>query len=339
MNEGVKKPKGIPVTKKQIIADLRMIGLKRGDHVAVTLSLRSIGFVIGGPNTLIDAVLDVVGPEGTIMMNTFTKNFRASAIPKDYVFDRSTTIPYTGLVPTVIIKRKGAVRSRHPTCSVTAIGKLSEYLTMDHDEKANDLLPYKKLAEIGGKYLAIGLGNRLVAIRHEAQRRAGYFDSLPAACGVRYKNAEGETKLFIRNRLPCTRNLHKIVPRIEHESLIKRGKIGNAPSIFAPADKLIEALSTILKEKPELSLCDDCFCLYCRDLERRKNLYSKIQNPKIFQKSRLVRIMLRFRHKYVLKRDSSISLVNSSLKKPKSNSFVRVAKKLVASFIQKILEY
>ena len=339
MNDGSKKPKGIPVTKKQIMADLRRIGLKRGDHVAVTLSLKSIGFVIGGPNAFIDALLDVVGPEGTIMMNTFTKNFRASAIPIDYVFDKSTTVPATGLVPTVFIKRKGVVRSRHPISSVAAIGKLSEYLTMDHDEKANDHLPYEKLAKIGGKYLAIGLGNRLVAIRHEAQRRADYFDLLPALCGVRYRNAEGETKLFIRNRIPCMRNLHTIVPKIEHKSLLRRGKIGNAPSIFVPADKLIEALSTLLKEKPELTLCDNCFCLYCRNLERKKNLYPKIENPKIFQKSRLVRTVLLFRLKYVLKRYHSISTGNSSLKKPKSNSFVRVAKELVARFIQKILEH
>lgn len=338
MNNESQKLITAKVSKKQIIEDLKRIGVKKGDHLAVALSLKKIGFVEEGPNGFIDSLLDVVGSEGTIMMNTFTRNFRASKIPVNYVFNKGLTVPNTGLVPQVFLTRKGVIRSNHPICSVATIGQLSEYLTKDHDEKARDHLPYEKLAKIGGKYLAIGLGNRLVAIRHEAQRRAGYFNLLPAKMGVRYKDKDGNTKLFIRNILPCPRNYHMIVPKIETQSQIIRGNIGNAPSILAPASNLIEALAKILKKEPELTLCDDCFCLFCRNLERKMDLYPKIKNPKLFQRNLLIRRILRLRHNYVLNRDNQISARVTTSKKTKSPHLIKTSKEWAASFIQRILK-
>ena len=204
----------IEVTKDQIINDLNRIGVEKGDHVAVTLSFKSIGYVTGGPEAFIDALLETVGSEGTIMMNTYTKSFGVAVIPSDYVYDKATTVPYTGLVPRIIIKRKDVVRSRHPTCSVASIGKMANYLTECHDEKANPFLPYEKLAEIGGKYLAIGIGDRLVGLRHEAQRRAGLF-AVPLYAGVKFKSLDGKIKVFIGISAPCTKKLPELVPRLE----------------------------------------------------------------------------------------------------------------------------
>jgi aminoglycoside N3'-acetyltransferase len=297
-----KTTKARSVTKEQIEADLKNIGLRRGDLVAVTLSLKSMGYIQGGANAFIDALLAVLGEKGTIMMNTYTPWFPMSKIPANYIFDPLKTLPATGLVPTTFMKRKGVTRSRHPSCSVAAIGELSKYLTKGHDEKANPFLPYERLAKAEGKYLCIGIGNRLVAIRHEAQRRAGYFDFLPNFMrGVLYKNKNGETRLFIVRSPPCIKKLDTIVPQIETASNIKRGKIGNANAILAPADRLIEAMTKILKERPELTLCDDFSCLYCRELERRKNLYRKIKNPKLFQRNLFIRKMLTMRNKYAMK--------------------------------------
>jgi len=54
------------------MGDFKKIGIQKGDHLAVTLSFKSIGHVKGGPDTFIDALIEVVGSEGTIMVNTFT---------------------------------------------------------------------------------------------------------------------------------------------------------------------------------------------------------------------------------------------------------------------------
>src|SRR3990170_6841932 len=129
MNADIEESRGMPVTKEQLASDLGKIGIGNGDHVAVSLSLKSIGYVLGGADAFIDSLLDVVGSEGTIMMNAFTQSFPIAEINPDYVFDSESTIPYTGLVPRALIKRKESIRSRHPTCSVVATGRMAEYLT------------------------------------------------------------------------------------------------------------------------------------------------------------------------------------------------------------------
>ena len=291
----------IEITEDQIINDLKKIGVEKGDHIAVTLSLKSIGYVIGGPDAFIDALLEAVGEKGTIMMNTYTMPFGKSIIPSDYVFDAKKTMPYTGLVPQTMIKCEGAIRSRHPLCSVVSIGKMAKYLTQGHDETSKPFLPYEKLAEIGGKYLAIGIGNRLVAIRHEAQRRAGLY-VVPDYWGVNFVNSEGKIKRYIELRPPCVKKLPELVSKLEAKGTIKRGKVGMAYSFIGSAGKIIDAMAALLKENPTLNLCDDLFCYKCRELERRMNLYERIANPKLFQKNTFIRTVLSWRNKLLLRR-------------------------------------
>jgi aminoglycoside 3-N-acetyltransferase len=62
-------------TKEQLIEDLRKLGVVEGDHLGIGLSFKSIGTAVGGPNTLVDALLEAVGPEGTIMMPANTRSY------------------------------------------------------------------------------------------------------------------------------------------------------------------------------------------------------------------------------------------------------------------------
>ena len=61
-----------------------------------------------------------------------------------------------------------------------------------------------------------------------------------------------------------------------------------AQAYVASARELIDAMTMMLKEKPELNLCDDILCLWCRELERRMNLYNEIENARVFQKNNAV---------------------------------------------------
>lgn len=288
------------ITREQISQDLKEMGLDKGDTVAVALSLKSIGFVEGGPNTFIDAVLDVIGSDGTIMMNTFTSFFPLGGVDPQYVFDNTSSIPYTGKVPIALMHRKNSIRSRHPTCSVASLGRHAGYLTREHDEKASPYLPYSKIAEIGGKYLAIGIENNLVAIRHEAQRIAG-VSMAPILVAVQYSNKNGKTGLFIGEHPPCEKNLHKLVPELDKRGILTRGKIGEATAILAQAKELLEDMTNMLKEDPSLNLCDDILCYRCRELERRMNLYNRIKDPRFFQRSRLVMKTLALRNRLIIR--------------------------------------
>ena len=57
-------------TKEMIIKELKALGLEKGGAVMVHTSLKSMGYVCGGAQAVIEALIEVVGSDGTIMMPT-----------------------------------------------------------------------------------------------------------------------------------------------------------------------------------------------------------------------------------------------------------------------------
>ncbi|MFO7560827.1 MAG: AAC(3) family N-acetyltransferase [Desulfobacterales bacterium] len=281
------------VSRQHIVRDLKAMGIDKGDHLALGISFKSIGYIVDGPEALIDALLETVGPEGTIMMNTFTEFFYPAEIKYgwiDYIFDSETTKVNTGIVPETLRKRKNAIRSKHPTHSVAAIGKMAEYLTECHDETSSAFLPFSRLSEINGKYLAIGIGERLVGFRHQAQYLAGLLDVVSWRRCVKFKAKDGQIKTFIlRDRGGCPKRLSELVPHIRKAGLVQDGKIGMAVSLLVPAKEALGRMAELLKKNPESYLCGSVSCLWCRELERKLNLYDKIENPRYFQKNIVIR--------------------------------------------------
>lgn len=295
------------ITKAQLIQDFKRIGIKEGDSVAVALSLKSIGSVQGGADTFIDALLEAVGKEGTLMMNTHTYNFPVSEIRPDYIFDPDSTTPWTGIAPKTLLKRAGVIRSRHPVCSVVALGKHARFLTDGHNEKARPYLPYWKLAQLGGKYFCIGIGNNLVAIRHEAQYQVGIPRFL--RYGVQYKDTNGKIKLFVWEHPPCEKNLPNLVPEIDRLGLIKHGKIGYAQALLMLASDLIFQESVMLRNNPSLNQCSDILCVQCRTLEKNTKLLADIAEPRFFQRSLMMRKVIQLRNFLViLKKHSRVKV-------------------------------
>ena len=118
------------VLKKDILATLKEIGISKGQSIMVHTSLSSLGFVCGGPQIVIEALLESVGEEGTIMMPTQSwKNLDPSTgvhweEPEEWhdiirenwpAYDKDITPTNTmGAVAEMFRKWKGTLRSEHP---------------------------------------------------------------------------------------------------------------------------------------------------------------------------------------------------------------------------------
>jgi aminoglycoside N3'-acetyltransferase len=269
-----------------------------GDHVALGLSFKSIGRVLGGPASLVDALLEVVGPNGTIVVPTYTNLFplpRVVSGATDYVFDRHTTDAYTGLFPNTVWRISGAVRSKHPTNSMAAIGQAAHRLLDDHGPGAGAYSPYSTLGELAGKVLCIGIGDNLVGIRHQAQALAGLLHLVPYRLGVKYRDDAGGIKLFRRpDKGGCTTLLPLLVAEMRETRLIRDGQVGQAKAIIGPAAGVLRFMVRRLEKSPESFLCQDIACLWCREVERRLRLYSKIPHPSSFQSSWIKRQQIAF---------------------------------------------
>jgi aminoglycoside 3-N-acetyltransferase len=279
----------VDVEKERLISDLKEMGLNQGDHVSIASALSKVGNIIGGPEAFIDAAIEVIGSEGTLMVNTHNRFFHISQIKaaNNYTpFDSLSTPCWTGLVSETLRKNPQAIRSRHPTNSVAAMGRKAGYLTEGHGPHSRPYQPYSRLAELGGKSLFIGLGDNLVALRHEAQYIAGLFDVVPIEMCINYIDEDGKTRLFSgADVYACTRALHRLVPLMRDGGALKEGMVGNAPSILVSTKEALDLMAELLRNDPSLSLCNNITCIWCRELERRMNLYKNIKNPMPFQEN------------------------------------------------------
>lgn len=296
MNGKAESPVYEEITKEHLIDDLKTLGVKKGDLLAVGASFKSIGNVKEGPDAVIDALIEAVGDDGTIMFNTYTRKFQLSDIRAgkiDYVFDHRYTPAITGILPETFRKRKNSIRSTHPTNSISALGNYAKYLTECHNPKSHAYFPYSKLAEKNGKMLCIGIGDNIVGLRHEAQYLAGLLTKIPFEIGVKYYDETSIQQLFIRDDpAGCIAKLPLLVPPLREKGIVRDGNIGNAHSIIIRAKEALEEMTTALKENTVEYLCDDFFCLWCRELEKRMNLYNLISSKKTFQKNSILRVLL-----------------------------------------------
>lgn len=293
------------VKVRTLVRDLEDLGIEDGCTLGLGISLRSVGWVESGPNGLIDAILRAIGNEGTLFMPTHTMAFRLGVLHRPikvgaaarawrYIFDWRSTPPITGAVPAALLDRPDSVRSRHPTSSIGAIGRKARLLTAGHDDASPSYSPYSALADLQGSLLTIGIGERLVGFRHQAQYLAGLLTVLPPYRGVRYRREDGSVGLYVQRDMGgCTQRLPELNEHLEAAGLIRRGRIGSAESLLVDAGRSLETMAWILREDPAAYLCDRIHCLWCREIERRLDLYGRMVDPEPFQANRTLRSTVR----------------------------------------------
>ncbi|MCY3665036.1 MAG: AAC(3) family N-acetyltransferase, partial [Gemmatimonadetes bacterium] len=139
------------IGRKELVKDLRRLGVTPDMDLMVHSSLSAIGFVEGGAETVVDALLQAVGKRGTLLAPSF--NHRAAK-----VFNRLTSPTTNGAIPDALWRRTEAERSMHPTHAVAAIGPRASDYCHGHLEAgiwAPDS-PIGKLVHGGGYILALG---------------------------------------------------------------------------------------------------------------------------------------------------------------------------------------
>ena len=117
-------------TTADIAAGLRALGIARGDTAFFHSSLKSMGYVDGGANAVIDGFLDAVGADGTVVVPAFKLTEREG--PFGSWYDHERTASTVGLITETLRLRPDAHRSFHPTHSCAALGRLARHVTEPH---------------------------------------------------------------------------------------------------------------------------------------------------------------------------------------------------------------
>jgi aminoglycoside 3-N-acetyltransferase len=162
------------VTRASLVAELRAASLGAGDILLVHSSLGSLGFVAGAARTIIEGLLELVTPAGTIMMPTYSgelsdpAEWRYPPVPPEWIEPiRRETPPYDvrltptrrmGVVAELFRHFPGVRRSPHPQSSFAAVGAHAELLVGEHPlaYRFGPRSPLGRLCEARGQVLLLG---------------------------------------------------------------------------------------------------------------------------------------------------------------------------------------
>jgi aminoglycoside 3-N-acetyltransferase len=243
------------VTKEILVTDLKKLGLGAGDSVLVHSSLSKIGFVPDGAATVIDALFDVVGPEGTLLFPTFpAKSKNKTHLEEHPFFDIVNTPSQMGSITEYFRKMPNVYRSFHPTDPVCAKGPLAEYYTSTHYGQLtpyNEYSPFRKLCDKKGKILMMGTTlNGACTNLHTLEDAVNFkFPVYDAKMfDVKMIDAEGRistVKTKVHNpEYSVKRNCDALKPLFEKENVLINGNIGGAKSMLIDADKMLQVMIT-----------------------------------------------------------------------------------------------
>lgn len=162
------------ITKSFLIEEFRALGIEEDDtifvHSAYSTLSRAPGGVEGGPQTVIDAILDVIGPAGTLIMPTFNYDFLRGT-----PWDIRTTPSQMGILTELVRNDPRAKRMFHAIYSMAAIGKHADEVA---EHNANDCFGestiFSKFRQWDAKLLILGLPySKSITFLHHCEQAAG----------------------------------------------------------------------------------------------------------------------------------------------------------------------
>jgi len=247
------------ITRSRLVEDLGKLGVSSGQTVMFHASVKAIGWIVGGPDVVIQALLDVLGSEGTLMMYVGWEDssYNLEEWPEDrqraYLqecppFDPATSHAFRkwSILTEYLRTWPDAFRSSNPEASCAAVGAKARWITEDHPLQYGygPSSPLAKLCEANGKVLLLGAPFSTITLLHYAEHMARVPNKrivhykMPVLRDGRRVWVEIEEFDTCGGILPSAEEYFQILPR-EYLSSGKghSGKVGDTQSyLFDAAD-------------------------------------------------------------------------------------------------------
>lgn len=233
-----------PRTTESLRKDLQLLGVKPGMTLMVHSSLKSIGWVCGDSQAVIDALMDVVTNDGTLILPAHSAALSDPAdwinppVPEDWWEMIRNTMPAFDPIKTptrgigVIAERfrsyPEVLRSNHPTMSFSAWGKKAAYITSGHtlDDGLGEKSPLGKAFELDADVLFLGTDFDTHTSFHLSEHRASVRKAVSKGAPI-----EENGKRVWKNYLEIDyddEQFGEIGKAFEAEFPVHAGKVGSA---------------------------------------------------------------------------------------------------------------
>lgn len=243
------------ISKETLVNDLRNLGVRRGDSVMVHSSLSRLGPVAGGSETVVDAFLETIGPDGTMVFPTFTEHLWAGKLGMDDCKTCRKLSNYcpsnepcnTGIIPEMFRKRPGSLRGCHPSFSWSALGPKAKLFTGENYKAMTPCgqgNPFDRLVEEDGCIVCLGLTVSTITLWHyyEEKLKVPYLGHpIPETRCLSYK-AHGRRIYY---EFPCIMD-----DVVMATGIMKVANIGKGSSRLIRARDFKKFLATIMADDP-----------------------------------------------------------------------------------------
>ncbi|UVI30194.1 AAC(3) family N-acetyltransferase [Paenibacillus spongiae] len=242
-------------TKTSLMRQLENAGIERTGTLLVHSSMKSIGDVEGGADTVLDALSEYM-QDGLLVLPTHTWSYINADNP---VFDVETSPVCVGILPELFRQRPGVLRSNHPTHSVAALGKDAASFIEGaerYDTPCHRLSAWGKLLDRKATILLVGVDQRRNTFIHGIEEWMDIPGRLTDGHQQLYTVLSSGSKISVPSRrhhgLSWSEHFWKVEKLLEQQGAIYREPFGDAPTWVCDTVRLMEILSGMLRDNPDL---------------------------------------------------------------------------------------
>lgn len=242
------------VTHEDIVEGLHQLGLPSGCSVLVHSSLKSMGYVVGGAPTVVQALLTVLGPNGTLLVPTSPfRGTQYSYLKSNPVFDVRTTPSLLGIITDTVRHWPGAQRSLHPDHPVAAIGALAGDMLAYHERIPTCCglgSPFMRNVFNDGYILLLGVDNRRNTTLHSVEEAEDpdVFSPdtfMPTVIDWQGRSFTVPVRAYAENR---SRNFLAVEEPLKAAGIMRMGRIGEADARLIAAQPMFIFVSGMLRQ-------------------------------------------------------------------------------------------
>ena len=246
---------------EQLKKALMQLGISRGDTLFVHSSFKTFNGFQGGPQDVIDCLVEILGEGGNLLMPSM--QYRSSSfehLQRNELFDVRKTYSQMGLITEVFRRKKGVLRSLHPTHSVLAWGKDAARIVQDHEKclyPCGNQSPFDKFRSMNGKVLFFDVPFNTFTFIHYIEdlikNKLPFPLYMKEPMAVDMLDGDGRritvsTYVFshdaVKRRRPAILKKHLL-----RKNMIRRVKIGKTALMLVAAEDAIQCTQAMLADK------------------------------------------------------------------------------------------
>jgi aminoglycoside 3-N-acetyltransferase len=213
---------------------LAKAGVKETDTLFVHANFNPESGFKGAPLDMVKAFSELVGEKGNLLMVSIP--FRGTAydyLAKYKTFNVKKTISMMGLVTEMFRRKKGVLRSLHPTHPVLALGKDKKWIVEGHEKCPTPCgvgTPFDKFRQLKGKILFFDV----------------YNDTPFSVKVIDIEKNEQEVSTYA-----FSKNVRREALKLEAEMIkagkLKKGRVGNSDFILVAAEDVVDCQTSMIK--------------------------------------------------------------------------------------------